>query len=222
MRIKLNFSNSKFVFNEFLNKEVNGFINKLLGEGNKYHGRFSRYSVSSIQGAVWNGDVYTFPNGGSVYISSDDAEFISLIIGGIMSASNLKIRDMKYINMEICDFEVGKSYDIVRTISPILISDGEKLLTFRDENFLETLIKKSRKKLISCGLNEKIANTLELELFHLEKANTLSIKIGDAVNIGSRVMLIAKGDRKARKLIYELGFGKCTGFGFGAVSLNEK
>ena len=62
---------------------------------------------------------------------------------------------------------------------------------------------------------------MTLELFHVENSNTISVKIGEAINIGSRVMMIVKGDKDARKLIYEIGFGKCTGFGFGAVSVNN-
>lgn len=222
MRIKLIFSSSDYIFNERLNKDVNGLVNKLLGNGNKYHGSFSRYSVSDFQGAVWGENGFSFPNGGFFFISSDDADFMTSIIGGIMkSGADLYIKNMKYKGMDVCDFEVGKVFDVVRAISPILITDGKKLVTFRDKEFVGLLTEKSRKKLLRCGLDEKKANSLTLELFHVENANTISVKIGEAINIGSRVMMIVKGDKDARKLIYEIGFGKCTGFGFGAVSVNN-
>ena len=222
MRLKLNFSNSKNVFNESLNKEVNGFINKVLGEGNKYHGNISRYSVSSLQGAVKNSNGYSFPNGSYLFISSDDGEFIGSIMQGLITKSDLHIRDMHYIGIEICDHAIGSKFDLVRTISPILISDGKKQITFKDANFIELLTQKSRKKLVFFGMNERMANSLEMELFHSENAETAAIPIGKAINIGSKVMLCVKGHKDARKMIYELGFGKCTGFGFGAVTVNKK
>lgn len=222
MRIKINFSNSEVIFNDSLNKEVNGFINKVLGHGNKYHGSVSRYSVSSLQGAVKCEGGYSFPNGSYLYIASDDGEFMGAIMSGLMSNEGLHIRDMKYVNIEICDYDIGSKFDLVRTISPILISDGKKLVTFKDGNFIELLTEKSRKKLIYFGMNEKKANSLKLSLFHPENAKTASIPVGKAVNIGSKVMLYVEGHKDARKLMYELGFGKCTGFGFGAVSVNKK
>ena len=222
MRIKVIFSSSKVIFNESLNKEVNGFINKILGEGNKYHGTISRYSISSLQGAVKNGNGYSFPNGSYLFISSSDGEFIGTVISGLINNQHLHIRDMEYIKMEICDYNVGSRFDLVRTISPILISEGNRFVTFKDDNFIELLTEKSIKKLIYSGLDEKKANTLKLQLFHAENAKTASIPIGEAVNIGSKVMLYVEGNKDARKLIYELGFGKCTGFGFGAVTINNK
>ena len=222
MRIKVNFSSSKILFYESANKEVNGFINKVLGEGNKYHGNVSRYSISSLQGAVKNGDGYSFPNGAYLYIASDDGGFIGAIMSGLMSNKDLHVRDMKYINIEICDYDIGSRFDLVRAISPILVTDGKRLVTFKDANFIDLLTEKSRKKLIYFGMDEKKANTLKLSLFHPENAKTASIPIGKAVNIGSKVMLYVEGHKDARKLIYELGFGKCTGFGFGAVSVNRK
>lgn len=222
MRIKVNFSSSKLVINDSLNKEVNGFINTVLGHGNKYHGSVSRYSVSSMQGATKCEGGYSFPNGSYLYIASDDGEFMGAIMSGLMSNTDLHVRDMRYINIEICDYDIGSKFDLVRAISPILISDGKKLVTFKDANFVELLTEKSRKKLIYFGMNERKANSLKLSLFHPENAKTASIPVGEAVNIGSKVMLYVEGHKDARKLIYELGFGKCTGFGFGAVSVNRK
>ena len=38
MRIKINFKENDKLVTQRLNKEVNGFINRLLGENNEYHG----------------------------------------------------------------------------------------------------------------------------------------------------------------------------------------
>lgn len=222
MRIKVNFSSSEAVFNDSLNKEVNGFINRILGKGNKYHGNISRYSISSLQGATKKDNGYSFPNGSYLFIASDDGEFIGKIMSGLMSNEDLYIRDMRYTNIEICDYDIGSKFDLVRTISPILVSDGRRMVTYKDDDFIDILTKKSRKKLIYFGLDGKKANSLKLRLFHPENAKTASIPIGKAVNIGSKVMLYVEGHKDARKLIYEVGFGKCTGFGFGAVTVNKK
>ena len=44
------FNSSNEEFNKPLNKEINGFIMKLLGGVNDYHGKQSDYCVSTLQG----------------------------------------------------------------------------------------------------------------------------------------------------------------------------
>jgi CRISPR-associated endoribonuclease Cas6 len=223
-RLKLKFSASNEVFNALLNKKVNGFINGLLGEGNEYHGKFSDYSVSSMQGAVWNDDdTFSFPNGGHIYVSSNNQNFINAIAIGLVSNKATEICGMKFVGYEVSDYNLYKKYDIVRTISPVLVSTtGRRMLTFRDDNFLDILREKSIKKLVLAGVDERKANSLKFELFHPENAKTVCAKIGDAVNIASRVMFIVSGNKEARNTLYNMGIGKCTGFGFGAVSVNNK
>ena len=53
MILNINFEGSG-VFDKPLNKEVNGLINRCLGENNKYHGKFSNYCISSMQGGRMN------------------------------------------------------------------------------------------------------------------------------------------------------------------------
>ena len=223
MRIKINFSASKNVFNEAFNKKVNGFVNSLLGVDNKYHGKFSDYSISSMQGAVWNDDnTFSFPNGGYIYISSNNQDFMNAIINGIMSNKADEICGMKFNGFETAFFNLRKHYDIVRTISPILISTADRhMVTFDDDNFLDLLKEKSIKKLILSGVDEAKAKSIKFELFHTEKARTICVKIGDAINIASKVMFIVSGNKEAREALYNMGIGKCTGFGFGAVSVNS-
>lgn len=54
MKIIIKFEGSNEVFKKALNKEVNGFINQCLGKDNPYHGNFSRYCISSMQGGRMN------------------------------------------------------------------------------------------------------------------------------------------------------------------------
>lgn len=224
MRLKLSFSSNIKPIGKPLNEEVNGFLNNILGEGNKYHGTFSRYSVSSMQGGHMDKNgIINFPDGGYVFISSDDYEFIANVLKGLSSKQDdLYVFDMKYQSMVIDDFSVNEKFDLVRAISPVIISENGKFLTFKDEHFFKYLTSKSIKKLINCGYDEKLANTLSIEPFHPEKFKTKMVEIKGKKNIASRVMFFVTGDKTIRKAIYELGIGKCTGFGFGAVNINNK
>jgi len=129
---------------------------------------------------------------------------------------------MRYEKMEINDFIVNEKYDLVRTISPLLLSSKGKVITFKDADFIETLLEKTLKKLIKCGYDEKLVKTLNIKPFHFENAKTKMVQVGKQKNIGSNVMLYVEGNKKIRKALYEIGLGKCTGFGFGALSINNK
>ena len=223
MRLKINFSGSTKTFTQPLNKEVNGLVHKVIGKGNEYHGTFSRYSVSSMQGGHMdkNGAII-FPTGGHFFISSDDTKFIETIIKGLLkNKKDLHIFDMSYTGWEIKDFIVNEKFDLVRAISPILLSNDKKIVTFSDEDFIDILTEKSIKKLIKCGYDEKLAKTIKFETFHPENYKTKMVEIKGVKNIANKVMLVVKGNKAMRKTLYELGLGKCTGFGFGAVSINK-
>ena len=224
MRFKLNFSKNSKPISKPLNEEVNGFLNNVLGDKNKYHGTFSRYSISSMQGGNMDKNgVLNFPNGGYIFISSDDYSFIANVLKGLSAKQDeLYVFDMKYQSMEISDFIVNEKFDLVRAISPIMVSLNGKNLTFKDDEFISVLIDKSIKKLINCGYDEKLAKTINIKLFHPENAKTKMVEIGKAKNIANKVMLYVEGDKTMRKALYELGIGKCTGFGFGAVNINSK
>lgn len=225
MVLNINFEGNKDVFTKPLNKEVNGFINKCLGDGNKYHGNFSRYCISSMQGGHMNKDgAIAFPDGGYIQVSSDDEEFLNNLVNGLMMNFNegLCVATLKYKSFDVKAFEMYNEYDIIRTISPLYISKDGKSLTYKDDNFIEVLTDKSRKKLIHGGVSERIANTLKFKLFHSENAKTKMIECGKQKNICNQVMLYVTGDKRARLKIYELGLGKCTGFGFGAITIIRK
>jgi len=223
MILNINFEGSG-VFDRPLNKEVNGLINRCLGENNKYHGSFSDYCISSIQrGKMSKGGLLMFPNGAYIQVSSNDKDFINDLVSGIIAnCDNLSIGGLRYKDIDIGAFEPFKEYDIIRTISPLYISKNGRSLTFKDDNFIEVLTDKSRKKLMHNGLSERVANTLSFSLFHPENAKTKMIEIGKQKNICSQIMLYVKGDKKARTMLYEMGLGKCTGFGFGAVTIIRK
>lgn len=223
MRIKLNFKPNKEPINNPLNEAVNGFINMVLGKDNKYHGKFSPYSVSSMQGGKMDKNgVLNFPNGGYIYVSSIDDMFMQDFLLGLPDfGSEAYLLDMKYDGYEILDFVVNRKYDIVRTISPIITKEHDRLITFHDSDFTDYITQKSVKKLINNGIDEKIANSLKIKLFHPENAKTKLVAVKNQQNIANQVMFIIEGNKKARLSLYELGIGKCTGFGFGAVEINN-
>jgi len=222
MRIKLKFDSTENLVTKPLNKEVNGFVNKMLGVNNEYHGKFSRYNVSSMQGGVPTVGGVKFPNGGFIYISSDDSDFMGKIIMGLISnGKGNSVAGMGFRNFEISDFDVNENFDLVRTISPICTRINGKAITFRDNNFCERILEVSKKKLINCGYEEKDVNTLDIQLFHPENAKTKMVEINGAKNIGNLVMFVVKGKKTVRKALYELGIGTSTGFGFGSVSINK-
>ena len=223
MVLNINFKGDA-VFIGSLNKEVNGFINRSLGKENKYHGHFSNYCVSTMQGGKMNREgIIFFSDGGYIQVSSSDKDFINDLVSGIVTNSdNLSIGSLQYKSIDIDEFRPFKEYDIIRTISPLYLSNKGRSLTFKDDNFIEVLTEKSRKKLIHNGLSERVANTLSFNLFHPENAKTKMIEIGKQKNICSQIMLYVKGNKKARVMLYEMGLGKCTGFGFGAVTIIRK
>ena len=224
MVLKMFFDSSLEEFKKPLNKEVNGFVMNLLGKDNNYHGNKSDYCISSIQGGVCNDNGTTsFPNGAIVAVSSNNPLFISIIIDSLISnTSELKIASLTYEKMEMTDYNPFSDYDVVRSISPISLKSNGRFCTCEDSNFVSVLQKHCINKLIQSGVSEKAANTITIEPFHFEGARKVCVKIDEAKNISSNVMLIVKGNKNARKQLYNMGMGRCTGFGFGFVEVRNR
>ena len=234
MRIKINFKKTTESipvrrFN-YLNKEINGFVNMLLGNNNEYHGKFSRYSVSPMLGYVFNRADKTieFPSGAYINISTDDDVFMNRIVAGLLKIkSEVKVGHL-YLNRDnmfnVSDFQIGRYFDIIRTTGPVIVKDGSEAVTFKsdEERFLKILRNKSVKKLVHNGIDEETAETLKFQLFHPENAREEVWEIGKQKNIVSRVMLVVKGNKTVREKLYNLGLGVSTGFGFGSVDIIRK
>lgn len=143
MKIIIKFEGSNEVFKKALNKEVNGFINQCLGKDNPYHGNFSRYCISSMQGGRMNknGELL-FKNDAYLQVStdSDNTEFINRLINGLSDTANgMAIKSLKYKDFEVSVFQPYHKFDIIRTISPLYLTNKDKSLTFKDEDFLKVL-----------------------------------------------------------------------------------
>ena len=218
MRIKLKFSPSKIPFTEPTQNIVNSCIHRILGKDNKYHNSFSNYSVSSLFGGMIVDNQMIYPNGAHFYVSSFNNEFIEQIMFKIIDC-NVEMRDMKLIGIDIESFNVHNDYDIIRTISPILLKDKERVVTFQDEDFINILTEKSKIKLLKCGFSKNDVETLKFEPFHFENARLKFPKVKNVVNKSSQVMLIVKGKKEIRLALYKMGLGKSTGSGFGAIEI---
>jgi CRISPR/Cas system endoribonuclease Cas6 (RAMP superfamily) len=171
MILEIKFTKGSKSYSSPLNEKINGFINSCLGKNNEYHGHFSNYSVSSLQGAVINESENTksYVNGAYLYISSPHSEFLGKIIANLMPmVNNRGIDDMMVDSFEIKDFPVHYEYDLVRTIDPIMLhGTNDKIYTFKDEDFIEKLTENSKQKLIKEGIPENVANTIKIYPFHL-------------------------------------------------------
>ena len=225
MVLKIFFGSSLEEFSTPLNKIVNGFIMELLGGDNNYHGNESNYCISSIQGGKTNENGKTFfPNGALVAISSNDTTFINKILESIVYKSDdLKLSSLHYTNMTISEYEPFSDYDVIRTISPISLKhNGVFYNCIDNDNFIDKLRTHCISKLIKNGVSDKVANTISIEPFHLINSKKVCVKIGKSKNISSKLMLIVKGDKEPRKKLYNMGLGRCTGFGFGFVEIMNR
>ncbi len=224
MRFKIKFRGSDNVFDKNCLPQVKGwFEDTLMGRKNAKHDEPSDYCLSPMFGGIKSNGTETFPDGGYVYITSDNQGlmgFFSLTL--LTMASGSAVGSLFYDSFEIIDdFHVHSDYDIVRALSPILLRKEKKTVTFKDENFIPTLHASCVRKLVRNGIPEKAANSLSFELFHPEKAQIVDMQYNSIHNFASKVMLIVKGDKKARTKLYNLGLGSSTGCGFGTISLNN-
>ena len=158
-----------------------------------------------------------------IAVSANDPQIIGKIVESLINkTSELNIGSLTYKMMEMTEYSPFSDYDVIRSISPISLKHNGKFYTCKDEEFIKLLQKHCINKLINNGVEEKIANTITLEPFHFEDARKVCVKIGEAKNISSNVMLIVKGKKDARKQLYNMGMGRCTGFGFGFIEIKNR
>ena len=221
MRITLNFEPTLVPFSEPTQNYVNGMVHTIIGKDNPYHDKFSNYSVSFLRGGILTSEGLIYPNGGKVFISSPDETFIETILINLIHSKNIKLRDMSLTSYDVCDININARYDIIETLSPILLKHKGKRLTFKDESFLTILTEQCIAKLTKNGLSKSDLKGFTIKPFHFENAKIQVPKVKNVVNPSSQVMLVIEGTAKARKMIYEMGFGNSTGCGFGAVKVRR-
>lgn len=234
MRFLLKFKPNRSPIKSIYNSDINSFIQKVLGTNNKWHGRFSPYSVSAMHGGKLQSDgTIQYPNGGYLIISSDNETFTSNFMFGLMRANRTyTVATMPFDSFKVYNANIMSDYSIFHLENVLLPKNklGEKkdFYTFNDEgiNYLDLLLEHSIKKLINNGISEEDAKSLKFESFHPEgwKKTFPKYKVLNGIELShptSTISLIVRGSVEARRALSNLGFGNSTGYGFGAVCIKE-
>lgn len=219
MKIKVFFTNPTENVPVNNQGKMNSYIHKCLGNNNPYHDTFSEYAISSLQGGKFKGDGLSFEESEPyLVVSSENMDFISTFMSGVQKDLH-EVFGMKFKRFEMDDFNIHEHFDKLITISPILLKnkDNEKI-TFENPEWIERLNEQSRMKLKHRGIEDP---TFKIELRKPELGKRKLVWVGDVFNPASMVGLKVYGSKKARKTIYNLGFGNSTGCGFGSVKIYE-
>ena len=223
MKINIYFSypNAPITINN--QHDVNVFIHKTLGH-NKYHDTFSNYSISGLQGGKYIGNgLIDFQNEQPwLQVSSQDAEFLASLMIALNTTENTLL-GMKFDYIVADEFNVGNYFDIVYTLSPILLKDNQsgKKITFRDDNWLQKLTENCQQKLSKLP-TPIIDDTFSIEIIHQENAKVKKIIVKENCwAIASQVVLKINGKKETRLALYSLGLGNSTGSGFGAIQIKD-
>lgn len=221
MRLKLLFSKNDIPVPLSTQSNVNSFIHANLGTDNKYHDSFSDYSISTLQGGYRRSQDIDYPKGGYVFVTTNNMDFINSLTVGLYNGNKTHLGwGMEYKGMDIIGLDINKKYDIVFTISPILLKDHQtkRLITVKDDIFVDKLKDNCLKKL-SRYFTPNQLRTFDITLFKGERSKTVNVIVKDIINQCSVVKLVVNGSPKVRETLYGLGLGNSTGCGFGAVKV---
>lgn len=205
-------------------KELNSFIYRTLGDNNVYHDTFSDYSISSIQGGKLNDDKKTlifrteedrYPY---IMVSSENDEFMKTLIINLYK-KKYTLFGLEFHLLSPADFRVEGEWDVIHTISPVIVKHNHKRISIDNPYFMDELKKHCVEKLKSVGVEDE---TFNIKLRKPERAKKKLIMVGDIFNICTDVSLFVYGKVETRKTLYNLGLGISTGSGFGAVKVYEK
>lgn len=223
MRIKIYFegSNTQFKHNS-LHLVKGWFEQTVLGKDNVYHDATNDYSLSPMLEGVRSGNSESFPNGGYVLFTTGNIELFDKVCHSLLlnCCGKTFVGDLKCKYIEMPQITVHSNFDIVRTISPVLLKDKSGVdITINNgvDAFLEKLTITSIKNLIRHGVEPRVAETIKFKVFHPEGAKQTPIFYKNRCNFATKVMLVVTGDINARKKLYDLGLGQSTGCGFGTV-----
>lgn len=223
IRIYFEKTNKTIPFNN--QHQMNGFIYTMLGDNaGKYHDSFSGYSVSSIQGGRMSSDKsgLIFENEPYINFTSDDMNVCKDFVSAIINAIDNKSADffgLYPVRFETYDFPCGKKFDVVKTISPILLKKNGRKLTIRDDNWLEELTENCKNKLRHNGIED---NTFKIVIGNKEAVKNKMVNVGKVFNPCTEAVFTVYGKENTRRKLYNMGLGNSTGTGFGAVKIIVK
>lgn len=206
-------------FNVNTNSLVSSWFHDVVGRNNDIHGKPSEFSISDLQGSKISEDKKSlnFKYGAYVVFSTLNMD---LIIKIMCNWSNIPYLGygMKCIGITPQKIETHPRYDIVRSISPILLIHNKENITVNNPLFLEKLIENTRRKL-KHHLNDDDMIGFDIELIKPEKAKVKRVRLGKVKHETSSVVLKVTGSEKLRRILYIIGMGKSTGYGFGCLSI---
>lgn len=211
------------ISNQYL---VTSFFHRVLGNNNDIHDRFSDYAISSIQGGKLSNGQIQFLKGGSVNISTPNANFLDNFMPLLYMHINKEIYTGSGIYLKgigVSDFSVGEYFDKIQTISPIrLKNDNDCEITFLDTEFMDTLTNKMVAKLRKFDPSLNLSK-FKIEAFKIENSKQKSVCVKKGVYTKCSYMrFIVRGTMEARRAAYLMGFGQSTGCGFGSVKVMDK
>lgn len=203
--------------------QMNGFIYKMLGDkASKYHESFSNYSISSIQGGKGVKEGIIFENEPYVQIATDNNEVCMDFVNAIIETIDTKRANFFGLfptRFETFDFPCGNNFDIVKTISPILLKKDGKKLNIKNENWLEVLNENCKKKLQHEGIEDP---TFKIVIGKRESVRSKMIWVDNVFNPCTEGFFTVYGKKETRKKLYSMGIGNSTGTGFGAIKILVK
>lgn len=205
-----------------------GAVSSLFTYG-KYHGLKNKpYSVSDLQGVyAMNGFLMKSIHSENVffYITTGDLFFLKEFLSNIIETKDkFNLYGCKIIAIESKEVVLNEKYDIVRTISPVLLKDEEGVFkkrwkyTLRNEiEWITLLNQDAKRKLKAYGCT---TDNFKIELVR-KIGNDKNVMIHNTFNPTSLAILKITGDYFQRQAIFSYGLGGNTGIGFGALELKK-
>ena len=159
-------------------------------------------------------------------LSSPNDDFLSVFLEGLFQEPCLKIGTFEAYPAEINIIESPKSFDVLKTISPICLRTQEEVdghLKVRDllpnhSKFYENL-KLNLKKKYEMFYNKECFMNFDLEILSAEPKR---IEIKNNFVRCSNLLFSIKGDDELIRFGYECGFGEKNSMGFGMVDAAVK
>ena len=194
-----------------------GTIHKWLG-WNDLHGELSLFSFSRIEKCKATNKGLQLEEYSSMFISAFDDAVIKQLISGIQNDQTM------FSGLSVTDIRIEEDPDLSTrdqffVASPILIKrpDGDQTKHFLFDNeqsnelLKETLINKMNK----VGL---VDETFEIQFDkNYPAAKTMLIDYNGIQNRANWCHVIIKGKPETKLFAWNVGLGKSTGIGFGAV-----
>lgn len=198
--------------------EMNSYIYRTLGDNNKFHDSFSEYSISSIQGGKkYDNKHIIFNEEPYIVVASKNEEFLTTLL------TNIELRKYSFFNLiysrcEFNTFPLKPEYDMILTISPILLKVNNRKITIDNPNYINFLKEHCIKKLKHCNIDD---DTFDIKFRHFEKAKKKMIMVGKTFNVATMASFYVFGKKKTRETLYHMGLGGSTGSGFGSIKVYE-